>query len=111
MSADVTTSAEIVEISDALVSGPLDVKVAAVESTSTPQVKTVEQLLKELQVALASSQIFPADQANINFDFNLADGTVTATTDTKDENGNPLYSVVFSEPVKAKPEEVITAEP
>lgn len=41
----------------------------------------------------------------------MVDGTVTATSDAIAENGEPLYSIVYSEPVKAEPEATIAAEP
>ena len=29
----------------------------------------------------------------------MVDGTIKATTDATDENGNPLYEVVFNQPI------------
>lgn len=114
MSADVTAPVEPLEATTTIPEA-VNVEVAAATEIIA-QSKTVEQLLQELQVALGSTQIFPdADQTqefeHISFDFNLKEGTVTATTDAADESGNPLYSVVYSQPVKAEPQAEPEATP
>lgn len=60
MSADVTAPVEPLEATTTVVE-TVNVEVAvAPETVTVAESKTVEQLLQELQVALASTQIFPA---------------------------------------------------
>lgn len=105
MSADIIAPVEPLA---AITTNPEAVNLELANAVETvAQSKTVEQLLQELQVALGSTQIFPAadkTQAfeHISFDFNLKDGTVTASTEAADESGKPLYSVVYSQPVKSE---------
>ena len=59
MSADVTAPVEPLEAATTVVE-TVNVEVAvAPETVTVAESKTVEQLLQELQVALASTQIFP----------------------------------------------------
>lgn len=49
--------------------------------------------------------MFP-EAEHVAFDFNLKDGTVTASTDGLDEAGAPLTPIVYSQPVKAENEAI-----
>jgi hypothetical protein len=73
--------------------------------------KTVEQLLQELQTALATSKMFPdaVPTEHVSFDFDMTTGTITARTDGVDETGQPV-EVIFSKPVAAEPEMKVVAE-